>query len=150
MIIIDEAQAILNKINFEEFRLMLNFQLNESFLLSLILIGQPELIKMIKDLPQLDQRFAIKFHLKSLSADELRDYVRHRITVAGGDPQIFGDDCFKDLYDYSNGIPRKVNNICDLALLEGSSENAKVIDRTIINKIISDFNGDVFQERRIE
>jgi len=143
-IIIDEAQA-LGKADLEEVRLMLNFQLNDRFLLTLILLGQPELMVKINKLPQLKQRFALRFHLNALSESETREYVRHRLKLAGGSPEIFDDGALAGIYQYALGIPRMINNVCDLALLEGSGEGVKKIDRELIGKIVADFEGKEFE-----
>ncbi|NQT95955.1 MAG: AAA family ATPase, partial [Candidatus Omnitrophica bacterium] len=75
VIIVDEAQVISNIDMFEELRLLLNFQLNNRFLLTLILVGQPELREKINKLPQLRQRMAISFHLNVLSPEETIGYI---------------------------------------------------------------------------
>ncbi|MFA6431986.1 MAG: AAA family ATPase [Candidatus Margulisiibacteriota bacterium] len=141
VIIIDEAQAIPRTASFEEFRLMLNFQLNDRFLLSLILIGQPELVPKISKLPQLEQRLALRYHLKALNEAETKEYIIHRIKVAGGNPNIFAGDSFLEIFNYSLGIPRKINNICDFALLAGSGENVKNINQVLIKKVAADLEG---------
>lgn len=143
VVIVDEAQSIRNA-DFEEFRLMLNFQLNNSFLLTLILLGQPELNAKINKLPQLKQRFALRFHLNALNESETKEYIKHRLKVAGGNPDIFDDGAIAGIYQYTLGIPRMINNVCDLALLEGNGEGAKKIDQELIKKIIADFEGKEF------
>lgn len=142
VIIVDEAQAIPKIANFEEFRLMLNFQLNDSFLLTLILIGQPELKEKIRQLPQLEQRFALRYHLKALTEAETRDYVLHRLKVAGAVTEIFNEEAFGEIYAYSQGIPRKINNLCDLALLVGSAERVATINAELMRKIAADLRGE--------
>jgi general secretion pathway protein A len=139
-IIIDEAQA-LGKADLEELRLMLNFQLNDRFLLTLILLGQPELMVKINKLPQLKQRFALRFHINALNESETKEYIEHRLKVAGGGPDIFDAEALAAIYQYALGIPRMINNVCDLALLEGSGEEAKQIGRELIGKIVADFEG---------
>ena len=89
VIIIDEAQLIKDRETFEELRLLLNFQLNNKFLLTLLLIGQPELTKNINDIPQLEQRLGIKFHLEALDKNESQEYIYHRLAVAGRKEPIF-------------------------------------------------------------
>jgi general secretion pathway protein A len=145
VIVVDEAQAIQSSASFEEFRLMLNFQLNDSFLLTLILIGQPELGKKIAQLPQLEQRIALRFHLRALGEVETREYVLRRLNIAGGDEYIFSSDAFPEIFVYTRGIPRKINNLCDLALLVGKDQEAKSIDREIIRKVVADLEGREYQ-----
>jgi general secretion pathway protein A len=140
VVIVDEAQSIRNA-DFEEFRLMLNFQLNNSFLLSLVLLGQPELNAKINKLPQLKQRFALRFHLNALSEDETKEYILRRLQVAGDGAEIFDAGALAGIYKYTLGIPRMINNVCDLALLEASGEGIRSIDGELIKKIVADFEG---------
>ncbi|MBI5699821.1 AAA family ATPase [Candidatus Saganbacteria bacterium] len=139
VIIIDEAQAIARTASLEEFRLMLNFQLNDRFLLTLILIGQPELNEKIKKLPQLEQRFALRYHLTALDEYETGEYIRHRLSVAGGSSDLFEEEAVAEIYRFTQGIPRKINNFCDLALLLGSGEEAISIDLPLIKKVLADY-----------
>jgi len=143
-VIVDEAQSI-SMGGFEEFRLMLNFQLNSRFLLTLILLGQPELSAKIAKLPQLDQRFALKYHLKALSETETKEYILWRVAVAGGAPGIFAEEAFAPIYRFTRGIPRMINNVCDLALLVGGGEGARTVDRALIDKVVADFEGKEYE-----
>ncbi len=138
VIMIDEAQAIENREIFEELRLLLNFQLDNAFLLTIILLGQPELRHIVAHLPQLSQRMMVRYHLRALSEEETRLYIEHRLRVAQSPAPLFNEEALKEIYFYSTGIPRHINNICDLALLVGYANGAKVIDRTIIVNISED------------
>lgn len=140
VIMIDEAQIIKNKSTLEELRLLLNFQLNNKFLITLILIGQPELLKKVSSLPQLQQRLGIKYHLTALEENELDKYIRHRIAIAGSQEEIFTEGAIKGIWKYSQGIPRKINNVCDMALLIGFGQEAKMIDEDLIKKVTDDLN----------
>jgi type II secretory pathway predicted ATPase ExeA len=137
VIVIDEAQVISVE-SLEELRLLLNFQLNDIFLFTLILLGQPELKTKINDLPQLRQRFSIRYHLKALTEDQTREYIQHRLKVAGAEEEIFRDDAYSEIYRFSGGIPRRINNICDLALLVGCAEALEKIDKEIITDVAED------------
>ena len=139
VIIIDDAQAIEDESIFEELRLLLNFQLNECFLLTLILLGQPELKEKIEKLPQFKQRLALRYHLNNLDESETGSYIEHRCKVAGREEQIFSPETYKLLYDYSGGSPRQINNICDLSLVIGMGEKSTHIDGRIIQEVIKDF-----------
>ena len=138
VLIIDEAQAIQDKETFEELRLLLNFQLNDKFLLTLILIGQPELINNINSIPQLEQRMAVKFHLEALDRDETERYIQHRLAVAGRQEPIFTKESLGLIYEYSRGIPRKINNVCDTALLIGFGQEVKELGEEILKYVIGD------------
>jgi len=138
VIVIDEAQAINDEEIFEELRLLLNFQLNDSFLLTLILLGQPELKEKINKLPQFRQRIAIRYHLRALSQEMSLGYIQHRLEVAGAQKEIFLEETFESIYKFSAGIPRRINNICDMALLAGYSQGLPQINKEVIREVAED------------
>jgi len=138
IIIVDEAQLIQDRSAFEELRLMLNFQLNERFLLTLILIGQPELNPIVSQIPQFEQRIAIRYHLTSLTYDEMIKYIWFRLKKAGLTKNIFTVEAMEQIFEYSGGIPRKINNICDMALLVGWSMRATNVNSDIIKNLIDE------------
>lgn len=137
VIMIDEAQAIEDEGTLEELRLLLNFQLNERFLLTLILIGQPELREKVSRVRQLDQRIAIKYHLGPLSQEETRKYILYRMEKAGLRREIVAPDGFQEIYRITHGIPRDINNLCDLSLLLGFGNGSTRIDLPLIQKSAS-------------
>lgn len=138
IIILDEAQSIQEEDGFEELRLLLNFQLPDDFLFTLILLGQPELKEKISKLPQLKQRLAIRYHLKALTESETREYIIHRLEVAGSKEEVFTYNALNDVYRFSGGIPRRINNICDMALLVSYSKKLNKIDEAIIRDVALD------------
>lgn len=140
VILIDEAQIIKDRETLEEIRLFLNFQLNNRFLITLVLIGQPELLDKIKPIPQLQQRLGIKYHLVGLDRSETEGYIKHRLSVAGAARDIFNKKAFEPIYNYSDGIPRKINNICDMSLLIGFGQEVKLIDKDLIEKLAADLD----------
>lgn len=137
LLIVDEAQ-LLDDSTFEEIRLLLNFQLNNRFLMTIILLGQPELRNKIKAIEQLDQRIAIKYHLTPFSYEDTGKYIAFRQKKAGSNRNVFGDEAVKGIYEYTTGVPRKINNLCDLSLLIGFSTNEESINLKIVENIISD------------
>jgi len=137
VVIIDEAQSILDEDSFEELRLLLNFQLNDRFLLTIFLLGQIELKEKINNLPQLKERIAVRYNLTALSEEDTKKYIQHRLKVAGSE-DIFQNDAYSEIYRFSGGIPRKINNICDMALLVGYGEETSEIDGKIIRVVASD------------
>ncbi len=141
VLIIDEAQLI-SKETFEEIRLLLNFQLRDRFLLTLILIGQPELRETIHDIKQLDQRIAIKYHLDAMMAQEVHEYIGFRLKKAGATKKIFMEDALQEIFLASEGVPRKINNICDMSLMIGFISNVHIIDASMIRKVIKDMSQD--------
>jgi len=131
VVIIDEAQAIKNLNAFEELRLLLNFQLNNKFLLTLILIGQPELRQIINKLKQFKQRITMQYHLNPLNRDDTEKYIFHRLKVSGILKKIFSDEAISIIWKCSEGVPRVINTICDTSLLMGYSEKTKMINKKI-------------------
>jgi general secretion pathway protein A len=138
VIIIDEAQAIQDLTTFEELRLLLNFQLNDRFLLTLILIGQPELREKINELKQFKQRLAIRFHLNPLGLDDTRKYIVHRLKIAGTEKKIFANDAYNVIWRSSHGVPRVINSICDMCLLSGFTKKLNKIDAKVVRKVVSE------------
>lgn len=139
VIIIDEAHVIKDKQVWEEIRLILNFQLEDRFLLTLILLGQPELKTRIDSNKQFAQRIAIRSHLESLGEEDTQKYILHRLSVAGRKKAVFSKEAYKEIFKKSGGIPRRINNICDLALLSGFGQEASIIDAEFIKEVSRDF-----------
>ncbi|MCX5700384.1 MAG: AAA family ATPase [Candidatus Omnitrophica bacterium] len=139
VVIVDEAQLIPESL-FDELRLLLNFQLDDRYLLSLIFIGQPELINIIKKVKQLEQRIAVRYHLTGLEEAEVKSYIAHRLQVAGCEKQIFEDDVCKTIYNRTAGIPRKINMICDMSLMIGMIKKSAIINNEIVLEVIADYN----------
>ena len=132
----------LRKETFEELRMLLNYQQNDRFLLTLILIGQSELRKRLKELPQLKQRLIIDYHLEPLDEQDTQRYLEHRLKIAGAQKSLFDANAKKLVYRYSGGIPRVINGICDMALLEGYLHQKPIVDETIVKKVVKDANID--------
>jgi general secretion pathway protein A len=137
LLMIDEAHMLAPPA-LEEIRLLLNFQLNDRFLITIILLGQPELIEKVKAIQQLDQRIPIKYHLAPFDLNESIQYILFRQRKAGKQDNAFTEEAMKKIYDYTKGVPRKINSISDLSLLIGFCENQKDIKPEIIEKIIND------------
>jgi len=140
VLVIDEAQSIEDLETFEELRMLLNYQQNDRFLLTLILIGQSELRKRLKELPQLKQRLIIDYHLNPLDEQDTQSYLDHRLKIAGAQGEIFNAAAKKLIYRSCGGIPRVINGICDLALLEGFIQQKKIVDEALIKKVVKDSN----------
>lgn len=140
VIVIDEAQSIKKMDTFEDLRLLLNFQLDNAFLLTIILLGSPELQHTITSLPHLDQRMAVRYHLMALNERETREYIAHRLKMAGAAKPIFTDEACHEVYMSSRGIPRRINTLCDLALLDGFSNEMEMVSGKVVSEIQEDFN----------
>jgi general secretion pathway protein A len=141
VVIVDEAQLIEDEAVFEELRLLLNFQTDERFLVTIVLIGSPELASRVRRLKHLDQRITIRYHLGPLDYAHTVSYVAHRLQMAGRPTPIFTDDATRLIFDFTRGTPREINNVCDVALLVGYSRRASEIGDTIVAEVIKDMVG---------
>ncbi len=135
VLVIDEAQLIEDAEIFEQLRLLLNLQLEDKGLVSIFLVGQPELRERVMAYPQLDQRIGIRYHLHYFAYEDMVAYIRHRLAVAGATREYFTPAAYAAIMRASHGVPRRINNICDLCLLDGSDSRCEIIDEAIVKKI---------------
>lgn len=140
VVIIDEAHVIEDNNIFEEIRLLLNFQLEDKFLLTVLLLGQPELKQKVENIKQLNQRIAMRYNLTSLNLQETAQYIQHRLEVASAKQNIFLQDAVELIYQHSGGIPRRINHICDTALLAGMGAGVKSINKDFVKEVIESFS----------
>ncbi|MEM7171885.1 MAG: AAA family ATPase, partial [Pseudomonadota bacterium] len=133
VLIIDEAQN-LDADTLEELRMLSNVNASKDLVLQIILVGQPELVDTLSrpDLRQFAQRIAISYQLAALTLEETHGYIRHRIRVAGGQPELFSDQACDAVFLFSKGIPRLINGLCDLALVYAFGEEKQKIDLDIL------------------
>lgn len=139
VLIIDEAQNLKTS-QLEQIRLLSNLETDKEKLLQIILVGQPELKEKLElpQLRQLNQRISVKYHIQPLDRDELKDYVEHRLTVAGGNGARFNTGALEEIFGFSQGIPRIINILCDRALLAGFVMNTKEISQEIVRRCIEE------------
>lgn len=130
VLMIDEAQLIPSKATFDEIRLLTNFQLDDQNLLSVVLIGQPELEDRLdrSAYEPLRQRIGMRYALGPLSLEETIDYIEHRIRVAGGTRNPFSREAMEEIHAVSGGIPRLINTLATTSLLDAFGEDAEVIE----------------------
>jgi type II secretory pathway predicted ATPase ExeA len=130
LLIVDEAHLIPGRATLEEIRLLTNFQLDDRNLIAVVLVGQPELRARLehKAFRPLTQRIGADFHLRPLDAEEAREYVRHRLAVAGGAADLFSDAAIDRLHEASEGIPRVLNHLATQALLEAMARGLAAVD----------------------
>jgi type II secretory pathway predicted ATPase ExeA len=135
VLIIDEAQRLSPEL-LEELRHLSNIEENGTRILNLVFVGQNELNDiLLEDANRaLRQRIAINYDIAPLTEDETRDYISHRLKVAGSEKNIFCSDAIHEIFLFSGGIPRLINIICDLALLSGYLEEAETIEAQIIKE----------------
>lgn len=140
VLIIDEAQLIPGKSTFEELRLLTNFQLDDRNLLALVLIGQTELRDRLdrRQYKALRQRIGMQFHLTALDEAETREYVKHRLRVAGREAALFDDEAIALLFEHSEGVPRLINTLAGNALVEGFGRGAAQIGREVMESVVMD------------
>lgn len=135
-VVLDEGQGIEDQDVFEEIRLLLNLQLDDAFLITLLLVGQPPLADRVRKYAPLDQRLATRGFLRPFDAEDTAAYVAHRLQTAGREEPVFTPEAVELAFDYSGGIPRKVNNICDIALVVGYSRKLDLIDGDWMQRFI--------------
>lgn len=142
VLVIDEAQNLSADV-LEQIRLLTNLETATTKLLQILLIGQPELKDMMAryDLRQLDQRVTARYHLDHLSKDETLAYIQHRLTVAGRTDGIFTDRAMLRVHEYSKGVPRVINIVCDRALLGAYSLNRDCVDGKVVKTAVQEVLG---------
>jgi general secretion pathway protein A len=143
ILIIDEAQSLPPAL-LEEVRLLTNLETSKSKLLQVMLIGQPELDVVLNSHPfrQLKQRVSLRYRLQPLDEEDTKKYIQKRLSLAGAiDPYIFTHKAFREIYDYSKGIPRLINIVCDNALVSGYASTQKIIGQKIIKEVIQKLDG---------
>ncbi len=141
VLIIDEAQNLTADL-LEEVRLLSNLETDKTSLLQIILIGQPELNVTLSrpELEQLRQRIAINAYISHLNRGELENYIMHRLKVAGNADGIgFEEGAMDAIYEFSKGVPRLINIICDFMLLAAYADRKTYIETELVKEIIGDF-----------
>ena len=143
VVLIEEAQNLDLDV-LEQLRLLTNLETNERKLLQVILLGQPEFLDVLDrpELSQLAQRITARFHLTPLSFHELEEYIAHRLAVAGCRRQLFASGVLKQLYNYSGGVPRLINVICDRALLGIYVQGKYQIDKKTLGQAAKEVLGE--------
>lgn len=142
VLIIDEAQN-LKPDQLEEIRMLSNLETTTSKLIQIVLVGQPELrdILSVPQLRQLRQRISINCRISPLTREETIEYILHRLEVAGNREAVkFSDGSIDALFQYSRGIPRLVNIMCDFLLLTACIEERKTVDVAMVRDIVTDLD----------
>ena len=132
ILVIDEAHTVQDMDLFEEIRLLMNFQEANRFLLTLFLLGQSELREKVETNKPLSQRIAMRFHLEQLTLPDTQQYIHHRLSVAQAAQPIFSQEAIGVIYEMSGGIPRRINQICDMSLFSGWVKKASQVDPEIV------------------
>jgi len=142
VLIIDEAQNLTSTV-LEEVRMLSNLETEKEKLIQIILIGQPQLKAKLQNarLEQFKQRIALHYHLSSLTKNEARDYITHRLKlVSSNGVDIFTPEALDLIYEHAGGVPRLINLVCDSALLSGYISETNKINEQIISEVIKERN----------
>jgi type II secretory pathway predicted ATPase ExeA/pSer/pThr/pTyr-binding forkhead associated (FHA) protein len=155
LLIIDEAQN-LSRETLEEIRLLSGIETTKEKVLRIILAGQPELNHVLDspNMLQLAQRVRLRFHLKALSPEDMRNYILHRLEVAGSSGrEIFAEDCFAFIYRYTGGVPRLINSLCDTAMMAAFTDDRDHVTLADVESAVgelrwSEFNREMAPNQR--
>jgi general secretion pathway protein A len=148
VLLVDEAQNLSHGV-LEQIRMLSNLETETEKLIQIILIGQPELVNtlMLPALRQLNERITVRYDLKPLSRLEVLEYIQHRLIVAQGPGSLkFTKRAFTLIYKFSEGIPRRINALCDRSLLIAYTKNTSKIDHKIIKLAVHDIGVNYFQK----
>lgn len=139
ILIFDEAQNMAREM-LEELRMLTNINSNKDELLQLILVGQPELRTMIRrpDMTQFAQRVSASFHLSAMTEPMVRDYITHRLQVAGASYAIFSRSATDLIHAATGGVPRLVNQLCDLSLVYAFTKDHARVMRLTVQQVLDD------------
>lgn len=140
LLVVDEAQNLTQRA-VEELRMLSNFQMGEKSLMQSFLLGQPEFRQTLQGegMQQLRQRVIASYHLGPMDAADTRSYIEHRLQTAGwvNDPS-FSDSAHASIYDYTGGIPRRINTVCDRLMLMGYLEEKHAFDIGEVSEVVAD------------
>jgi len=139
LLVVDEAHNLTPEI-LEELRLLSNVNSEQDLALQVLLVGQPELRRTLgmPELEQFAQRVSVDFHLGPLSIADARAYIRHRLRVAGSDQEIFTDDAIAFVHGRTGGVPRLINQLCDIALVYAYADQQREITVQLLQQILHD------------
>ena len=139
ILIFDEAQN-LSRESLEELRMFTNINANTDVLLQLVLVGQPELRDMVRrpDLRQFAQRVAASFHLEAMDARTVSAYIGHRLRLSGAERNLFSEVASALIYEATGGVPRLVNQLCDLSMVYAFTKNQKTVTLATVQQVLDD------------
>ena len=139
VLIFDEAQNLTAEA-LEELRMFININSGKDEVLQLVLIGQPELRDLVsrREMRQFAQRVAASYHLTAMDLKTVRGYIPHRLKVAGSEKRIFSAPAVKLIYDVTRGVPRLVNQLCDLAMVYAFTKGKQVVSAQTVQQVIDD------------
>jgi len=144
LLVVDEAHLLPPEL-YDQLRFLLNEDMDSTSLLTLVLLGQPDLVHRLRFAPYeaLYQRIAVRYHIRPFDLEETAGYIKHHLRVAGYQGQLFSDGFMGGVYDHTKGVARKINNLCRGALLLGATEHKQVLDETDLKRVLRDLEGQV-------
>ena len=139
ILIFDEAQN-LSRETLEELRMFTNINANSDVLLQLVLVGQPELRDVVRrqDLRQFAQRVAASFHLEAMDSQTVSAYIGHRLKTSGAERNLFSEVASALVYETTGGVPRLVNQLCDLSMVYAFTKNQKTVTLATVQQVLDD------------
>ena len=139
LLVFDEAHN-LSLLVLEELRLLSNVNSESDLALQVLLVGQPELRTNLQrpELEQFAQRVSVDFHLGSLTFNDTRAYIQHRLKVAGGNPSLFHPEAIAFIHARTRGVPRLINQLCDLALVYAYADQHSIVDLKLLEHVLQD------------
>ncbi len=143
VVLIDEAQNLPHSV-LEQLRMLSNLETEKEKLLQIVLVGQPELAELLStpSLRQLDERITVRYHLKPLGKKDVEGYVKHRLAVAGSSGRLrFTGSALTQVHRFSEGNPRRINSVCDRALLIAYARETFTVNRGILSDAVKDLRG---------
>lgn len=147
LLIIDDAQNLSKRV-LEEITMLSSVETQKEKILHVILVGQPELNQKLEapDMEQLLQRVSLRYHVRALTKDETKEYILHRLKIGGNDKQLFINDIYSDVYEYSGGIPRLINTLCDTGLTCAFADGQYVVDNEIFKSAIGELQWEKYAD----
>jgi len=149
VLIIDEAQNLGKRV-LEEVRLLSDLQNGHEKLMTVVIVGQPELNDLIDSpgMEQLVQRIRLRFHINALNEDEISEYIKHRLTIAGSEKDsIFRDNTIPLIHIYTGGRPRLMNILCDYAMMNCAVEEKYEVTKEIIEEAVTELQWQPYEQR---
>jgi general secretion pathway protein A len=152
VLLIDEAQNLSLRV-LEQIRMLSNLETEKEKLIQIVLVGQSELKELLasSSLRQLNERVMVRYELRPLANMDIQGYVEHRLVVAGGRGNVrFTKSAFKAIYRYSQGNPRRINAVCDRALLIAYAREKYIISQGMVGSAIEEIRGDIAADNEIK
>ena len=144
ILFVDDAHLIEKSETFEEIRHLLNLQVNDQFLITVVLVGQPQMALRLGAVPDLDQMVAVREKLAPLGIVDTGEMIRHRLRIAGftGESSPFSAEAVQAIHKHSKGVPRVICHLADHALMLAKQYKLRMIDAVIIHEVMDEFYGE--------